>query len=217
MSSTIDRSSTAPRPIHFCQDLMLNRSLIASSIHRAVFYIKRMGVLHLSFFFSFSLDRNLFFLASNFYLSLKSLYPLKFRPRSSLKHLVNVLNPFIFMHSCIFRPSFWVFEFFLGFLRFLWNFWVGLCWFVVICSCIASSLHYNNVSSILGLCAWLKLWVLLGWIGFLPLMLLIFAHHMFVHFFMHPFFSSFFLNLCSVSSLSLSLSLSLSFSLSLCG
>ena len=154
MSSIVDRSSTAPRPIHFCQDLMLNRSLIASLIHRAVFYIKRMGVIHISFFFSFSLDRNLFFLTSNFYLSLKSLYPLKFRPRSSLKHLVSVLNPFIFMHSCIFRPSFWVFEFFLGFLRFLWNFWVGLCWFVVICSCIASSLHYNNVSCILELCAW---------------------------------------------------------------
>ena len=141
MSSTVDRSSTAPRPIHFCQDLMLNRSLIASSIHRAVFYIKRMGVIHISFFFSFSLDRNLFFLASNFYLSLKSLYPLKFRPRSSLKHLVSVLNPFIFMHSCIFRPSFWVFEFFFWvfeiFVKFLG--WVMLicCYMLMHCILIA--------------------------------------------------------------------------------
>ena len=39
LTFAIDRSSTAPQQIHFCLDLVLDRSFIASSIHRATFYI----------------------------------------------------------------------------------------------------------------------------------------------------------------------------------
>ena len=117
------------------------------------------------------------------------------------------------MHSCILDLGF-------GFLKnfgvleiFLWNFWVRLCCFDVICSCIAFSLHYNNVSCILNL--WLTIvdcvLVDLDWV---------FTHDVFkfctshVHaFFMHKylFFSILcFWLWCVLFSLSLSLSLFLS-------
>ena len=107
------------------------------------------------------------------------------------------------MHSCIFRPRFWVFENFLGFLRFLWNcFWVRLCWFVVICSCIESSLHYNNVSCIK------LLWVLIGLDWVFHVILLIYARHMFMHFSCIRSFISFFFWTYVVFPYVLSLSLS---------
>ena len=96
--------------------------------------------------FSFSFNPNTF-------LTLKSPHPRDFRPTSSSNHLVSILNPFIYMHSCILDL---VFRFLktLGFLRYLWN---GLCSFGAICSCVASSLQYSNVSCILELCDWLLL------------------------------------------------------------
>ena len=58
-----------------------------------------------------------------------------------------------------FRRRFWGFWNFLGFLL---NFWVGCCWFNVICSCIAFSLHFNNVSYILDVCLIIVKCVLVG-------------------------------------------------------
>ena len=102
------------------------------------------------------------------------------------------------MHSCIFDLGF-------GFLK---NFGVGLCWFVVIWSCIAYSLHYKNVSCILD--AWLIIvdCTLVGLDWGLPMMLLNFARHMLMHFSCIHFFSFLlWLMMCYVLSLSLSLSL----------
>ena len=147
------------------------------------FSIYSWGAIQFSFS-HFFLDRNLSLSTQTLFLSLKSLHPLQVRPNPSSNHLVRPLNPSFSCIHAFLDPGFgfFFFFFFFGVLRFLWNFWVGLCWFVVICSCIASSLHYNNVSCIIGLCAWLKLWMLLGSIGFLPMMLLIFACHMFMPF-----------------------------------
>ena len=112
-----------------------------------------------------------------------------------------------------FRPRFWGFPKILGFLSFSWKFWVGLCEIFVICSCIASSTPYNNVSCILGLCAWLNLWVLLGLDWVFPIMLLNFARHTFMHSScIHSLFSFLFLACVVFCSFSLSLSLSLSLS-----
>ena len=66
------------------------------------------------------------------------------------------------MHSCIFRPGFGFLKIFGVFELFFWNFWVGLCWFGDICSCIAFSLHYNNVSCILDVWLIIVVWVLVG-------------------------------------------------------
>ena len=74
-----------------------------------------------------------------------------------------------------FRHRFWGFSKILEFLSFLWNFWVGFCEIVDIWSCIAFSLHYNNVSCILDVCAWLLFWVLIGLDWVLP-MILLFLH-----------------------------------------
>ena len=148
MSFAVDRSSTAPRQIHFCRDLVLDRSSIESSIHWDVFFIYSWGAISDSLF-SFSR------------LLLKSLYPLLFWPRASLNLLVSVINPFIFMHSCILDLGFGFLKN-SGFLRFLWNFWVGLCCFGNVCSCIAFSLHYNNVSCILDVWLIIVVWVLVG-------------------------------------------------------
>ena len=104
-----------------------------------------------------------------------------------------------------FRPRFWAFRNFLGLLRFLWNLWVGVYEIAITCSCIAYSLHYNYVSCILGECAWLLMWVLIGLDWVFPMMLLIFARHMF----MQTFFLFFPIrSICRVSFYSLSLSLS---------
>ena len=70
-----------------------------------------------------------------------------------------------------FRPRFWGFSKILGFLSFSWNFLVWFREIVDIWSCIAFSLHYNNVSCILDMCAWLLLWVLIGLDWVLPIML----------------------------------------------
>ena len=103
-----------------------------------------------------------------------------------------------------FRPRFWAFRNFLGLLRFLWNLWVGVYEIAITCSCIAYSLHYNYVSCILGECAWLLMWVLIGLDWVFPMMLLIFARHMF----MQTFFLFFPIrSICRVSFYSLSLSL----------
>ena len=50
----------------------------------------------------------------------------------------------------------------MGFLIFLWNIWVGVYEIAITCLYIAFSLHYNYVSSILGVCAYLLIWVLIG-------------------------------------------------------
>ena len=50
----------------------------------------------------------------------------------------------------------------MGFLIFLWNIWVGVYEIAITCLCIAFSLHYNYVSCILGVCAYLLIWVLIG-------------------------------------------------------
>ena len=117
-----------------------------------------------------------------------------------------------------FRPRFWVFQNFWGFWVFHEIFWVRLCEIVVIWSCVASSIHYNNVSCICWICAWLNLWVLLGLDWVFPMILLIFACHMFMHSLCIRSFLFFsILNLCCVSFCSLlSLSLSLSYRTSLC-
>ena len=82
------------------------------------------------------------------------------------------------MHFCDlgfrFWVLFWVFEF-------LWNFFG---WDLLICyhmpmHCI--SYHYNNVSCILRLCAWLTTVSAIVWIEFLPMMQFTFACHMFMH------------------------------------
>ena len=140
---------------------MLDRSLIESLIHRAGFYIWSWGTIQTSLF-SYLSQQISFSLIPNTVLSLKSVYLLKFQPRSSLNLLVITLKPFFFMHSCIFIHKVLGFWNFLGFLKFLWNFWDGLCWFGDICSCIAFSLHYNNVSCILDVWLIIVVWVLVG-------------------------------------------------------
>ena len=50
----------------------------------------------------------------------------------------------------------------MGFLIFLWNIWVWVYEIAITCLYIAFSLHYNYVSSILGVCAYLLIWVLIG-------------------------------------------------------
>ena len=112
----------------FCHRQILNSTSIVSfpsrfsaqqisidtSIHRAVFYIYSWGAISDSLF-SFSLNRFHFSFTPNTLLPLKSLYPRDFWPRSSLNHLVSVLNPSFYMHSCIFYLGFGVFENFCGF------------------------------------------------------------------------------------------------------
>ena len=67
-------------------------------------------------------------------------------------------------------------------------------------------MHYNNISCILDVCAWLFLWVLIGLDWVLPMMLLI--SHATCSFIFYAYF--FFLNMHLNFVLSLSLSLSLS-------
>ena len=50
----------------------------------------------------------------------------------------------------------------MGFLIFLWNIWVWVYEIAITCLYIAFSLHYNYVSCILGVCAYLLIWVLIG-------------------------------------------------------
>ena len=61
-----------------------------------------------------------------------------------------------------FWPRFWGFWIFLGILRFLWNCCVECYWFDGICSCIAFSLHFNNVLCILDVCLIILECVLVG-------------------------------------------------------
>ena len=59
------------------------------------------------------------------------------------------------MHFIHIDLGFGVFEKFWGFsklMRFLQNFWVEFCLNDLICSCIASHLHFNNDSCILDVC-----------------------------------------------------------------
>ena len=194
---------------------MVDRSSIESLIHRDAFSIYSWGTI-LDSFFAFSLDRKHFSFAPNTLLSLESLYLLIFRPRSSLNLLVSVLNPFFFMHLCIlglgfgFLKFFGVFKIFVKFLG-----WVGLCWLGNVCSCIEFLLHYNNVSCILDVWLIIVVWVLVGLDWVLPMMLLNFARHMFIHFSCICYIFSFLFWFMMCSAFSLSLSLSLSFSLSL--
>ena len=112
-----DRSSIAPRQIHFCRDLVLDRSSTTSSIHWVVFSIYRLSTISDLIFLILSWQK-LFSFTPNTFLSLQSLYPYDFWPRSCLSHLVCVLQPFIYMHTCILDLSFGVFENFWGFLDF---------------------------------------------------------------------------------------------------
>ena len=124
MSFAVNRSLTTPRQIHFFRDLVLDKSTIESLIYRAAFSIYSWGAI-LDSLFSFSLNRKHFSLALNTLLSLKSLYPLLFQPRSSLNLLVSVLNLVIFMHSCILDLGFGFFETFWGFWDFCEIFGLG--------------------------------------------------------------------------------------------
>ena len=103
--------SIEPKFLALCLLDRLNRSSIETSIHWAAFSIYSWGVNQISLF-SFSL-------APNTFLSLQSLYPRDFQPRSSLNHLVSVPKPLFFMHSCILDLGFGVFEN-------CWGFW-GFC------------------------------------------------------------------------------------------
>ena len=90
---------------------------------------------------------------------LLSLTP-NFIPKSSSTLILffftgKVLNPSLHHAFQIFYLTFGVFGKFWGFsksMKFLLNFWDGFCQNDVKCSCIASHLHYNNVSCILDVC-----------------------------------------------------------------
>ena len=100
--------SIEPKFLAFSLLDRLDRSSTKTSIHWAAFSIYSWGVNQISLF-SFSLTPNTF-------LSLQSLYPRDFRPRSSLNHLVSVPKPLFFMNSCILDLGFGVFEN-------CWGFW----------------------------------------------------------------------------------------------
>ena len=104
--------------------------------------------------------------------------------------------------------------------QFLGKFW-GFCDFVKIFGLVFvelipydHALHFmlNNISCILGLCTWLNNVSVLGWIGFLPMMLFMFARYMFMHFHALHILIPSFLHL-NVSVVLLFFSLSLSFNL----
>ena len=117
----------------------------------------------------------------------------------------------LFMHFMHFYLSFWGFLKICGFVRFLWNIWVGFCESNLIWPCIASSLHYNYVPCILDVCDYLFLLSAVRFgLGFTHDTFNLCTSH--VHaFFMHTFFLFFpILSMCCVSFYSLSLSLSLS-------
>ena len=147
LSFAVDKSLIALQQIHFCRDQCSTDSQQKPrSIELRFLYITEVGF-QISFShlflnsFSFSFNPNTF-------LTLKSPHPHDFRPTSSSNHLVSILNPFIYTHSCIldlvirFLKS-------LGFLRYLC---IVLCSFGAICSYVASSLQYSNFSCILELC-----------------------------------------------------------------
>ena len=110
---------------------------------------------------------------SPIFLDKKSYLPLpkQFTSHSSSSPLILRSNPCIFtlvwssfypliihfMHSDL---TFGVFENFWGFsklMKYLWNFWDGFCLNEFKSSCIASHLHYNNVSCILDV--YLLCWI----------------------------------------------------------
>ena len=70
-------------------------------------------------------------------------------------HLVWSLYLLFFMHFMHLGLGFGFLKFFWGFsklMKLLWNFWDGCCLNEFKTSCIASQLHYNNVSCILDVC-----------------------------------------------------------------
>ena len=85
----------------------------------------------------------------------QKLQPTWFSAFSCLKSLSMISLSFILHAFHAFRSRFWVFEIFLGFFKIDEVFVKFLGWFCINdpkCSCIASHLHYNNVSCILDVC-----------------------------------------------------------------
>ena len=123
----------------FCWDLVLDRYFDPSSYD---FYLYAKREIRFIFHFSLFLSRQIFLsLAPNTFPSLKSLYPLHFRPILSSDYLLCVLKSFIYMHSCILDLGFGVLEIF-------WSFWdfgeiVGLG--VVVLTIYALELHSHCI------------------------------------------------------------------------
>ena len=127
-------------------------------------------------FLSFSLDRNLSFHLLNTLFPLKTSNPHDFRPNLVSNHLVWSLYPSFFMHFKHLDLGFgflWNFWGFWKLMNILWNFWVRCYVFEAKCSCIASHLHFHNVSYIYMCDYMLKNCVLLGLDWVEPMMHLI--------------------------------------------
>ena len=146
----VNRFSTAPRHIYIYRDLMLDRSWQILDPSRCNFFKYLQGKIR----FHFSLDRFSFSLLPNTFPSLQTSYPLGFRPRLCFSSLVSVFNPSFFMLHA-FRPRFWVFFEFLGFLKIVEIFmkvlgWVLFIWWYMIMHCIP--LAYSQCFMHLDVC-----------------------------------------------------------------
>ena len=117
-------------------------------------YIYRICAI-LGSFLSISLDSCWLFTSQNLFLSLQTSFARVVRPKNHLLSFGMILFTHSSCISCIW-PNFLGFlkniGFFSKLMEFLWNFCDGLCENGSKSSCIASHLHYNNVSCILDVC-----------------------------------------------------------------
>ena len=104
----VDKFSTAPRPIHICQDLVLSRSR-QISIHRDAFCINTFSA-KLDFISFIISQQKRFFHLPNSPFSLKTSYPHDLRPNLVSNHLVCFSNPSFFLHFMHQTQVFGVFE-----------------------------------------------------------------------------------------------------------
>ena len=151
-SFVVDRCLTAPRQIYLSSISAWQLLTPLQSIEIRV-SIYSFSVISFSFLSDFSRHKLSLFSPKHF-----SLNPFTF-PTWWYDLFSLIYNAF---HT--FRPRFLVFFFKIwGFskLCYLWNFWVRLCLNDPICSCIASHLHFHNVSWILDVC--FMCWNLVCW------------------------------------------------------